>query len=61
MPQSKHLYRVNVYLGKENYNQIKALADLMGMSVAQMTRVIIDTGMQISKSLEKGVFGNGSK
>lgn len=61
MPKSKHLYRVNVYLGKENYTEIEKLANFFGISVAQMTRVILDTGIQLTKSLEKGAFGDGHK
>lgn len=54
MPQPKHRYRVSVYLGKENYEQIKQLGDMLGFSVSTMTRIILDTGLQISKVLEKG-------
>jgi len=60
MPQPKHRYRVSVYLGKENYTEIEKLANFFGISVSQMTRVILDTGLQLSKSLEKGVK-NGSE
>lgn len=55
MPQAKHRYRVSVYLGKDNYTTIKELADALGISVAQMTRVMIDTGLQIAKSVEGGL------
>lgn len=61
MPQPKHRYRVSVYLGKETYEQIEQLAQFLGLPVSTMTRVILETGLQISKTLEKGVTDNGSK
>lgn len=59
--QPKHRYRVNVYLGKEAYDQMKDLADVVGLPVATMTRVIIETGLQIARQVEKGDKDNGSK
>lgn len=59
--QPKHRYRVNVYLGKEAYDQMKDLADVVGLPVATMTRVIIETGLQIARQVEKGEKNNGSK
>ena len=59
--QPKHRYRVNVYLGKEAYDQMKDLADVVGLPVATMTRVIIETGLQIARKVEKGDKDNGSK
>lgn len=53
--QPKHRYRVNVYLGKDNYATIENLANALGISVSQMTRVMIDTGLQIAKSVEGGL------
>ena len=62
MPQKKHRYRVSVYLGKETYEQIKDLGDMLGLSVGTMARIILDTGLQISKTLEKGAAAtNGSE
>lgn len=61
MPKAKHRYRVSVYLGKETYEQIEQLAQFLGLPVSTMTRVILETGLQISKTLEKGVADNGSK
>ena len=59
--QPKHRYRVNVYLGKEAYDQMKDLADVVGLPVATMTRVIIETGLQIARQVEKGEKDDGSK
>lgn len=59
--QPKHRYRVNVYLGKEAYDQMQELANVVGLPVATMTRVIIETGLQIARQVEKGEKDNGSK
>ena len=54
MPKTKHRYRVSVYLGKENYEQLEGLAVALNIPVASMTRVLIDTGFQVAKAIEKG-------
>lgn len=54
MKQPKHRYRVSIYLGKETYEQVERLAIELGIPVATMTRIILDTGLQISKANEKG-------
>ena len=59
MKQAKHRYRVSVYLGKEAYTQIEDLAKMINLPVSTMTRVILETGLQISKQLEKGANENG--
>lgn len=59
MKQAKHRYRVSVYLGKETYTQIEDLAKMISLPVSTMTRVILETGLQISKQLEKGTNENG--
>ena len=54
MPKPKHRYRVSVYLEKGSYEQIERIAVALGLPVSTMTRVILETGLQISKNLEKG-------
>lgn len=61
MPKTKHRYRVNLYLGKETYEQVQKLAELLGLPISTMTRVILETGLQISKTLEKGTNNNGNE
>lgn len=61
MPQAKHRYRVSIYLGKETYEEIASIAEMLNIPVATMTRVILETGLQISKTLEKGANNDGSK
>lgn len=56
-----HKYRVSVYLGKDIYNELDQLANLMNVSVSTIARVLISTGYEISKSIEKGGILNGRK
>ena len=58
MPKTKHRYRVSVYLGKENYEQLEGLAVALNIPVASMTRVLIETGFQVAKAIEKGDQNN---
>lgn len=55
MPQNKHKYRVSIYLGKELYEQFKEGAMLMGISVSTFAKIILNTGFELSKTLEKKV------
>lgn len=59
--KAKHRYRVSIYLGKEAYEQVAELASMVNLPISTMTRVILETGLQISKALEKGVPINGSE
>lgn len=61
MKQAKHRYRVSVYLGKEAYTQIEDLAKMLALPVSTMTRVILETGLQIAKEIEKGEKENAIK
>lgn len=61
MAKSNHKYRVSVYLGKDMYTRFEAEAKALGVSVATMTRIILETGFQVAKNLEKGGALNGDK
>lgn len=54
MTKPNHKYRVSVYLGKEMFTELDQLAKVLNVSVATITRVLISTGYEISKSLEGG-------
>lgn len=60
MPQSKHKYRVSIYLGKENYEELEKIADKMMIPVSTLCKIIFATGFELSKQIEKGAT-NGSK
>lgn len=65
MKKAKHNYRVTVYLGKANYEKLKQCADILNVSVAAITRLMIDSGMQLADLLEseakKGGFRYGEQ
>lgn len=50
--QAKHKYRVNVYLGKEIYEELEKTAIMTGLSVASLAKVLITTGYNLAKSIE---------
>lgn len=66
MPQTKHKYRVSLYLGKDLYERFEQEAQFMGISVATFTKIILTTGYEFAKGLESemiekkgGKKGNG--
>lgn len=59
MNNNSNKYRVSIYLGKENYETLEPIAELFGMNVAQLTRVIFDTGLQLVKATEKELLTDG--
>lgn len=59
--KAKHKYRVTVYLGKDNYNKIKKMADFIQVSPSTIVKMMFDYGMTITDALEKGANANGSK
>lgn len=61
MAQDKHKYRVSIYLGKDNYNMLKEYAEVLALPLSTLCRVIFETGIEISKTIEKGDKPNGSK
>lgn len=61
MPKSKHKYRVSIYLGKDNYEKLEQIANVMMIPVSTLCKIIFATGMEVSKQIEKGGFTNGGK
>jgi len=61
MPKTKHKYRVSIYLGKENYEQLEKIANMMAIPVSTLCKIIFATGMEVSKQIEKGGYDNGNK
>lgn len=55
MTQSKHKYRVSIYLGKELYEELQKSAEIMGISVATLAKILLNTGNELSKTLERKV------
>ena len=57
--KSNHKYRVNVYLGKDLYNELEKMAKLMGISVATITKIVLNTGYEFAKNLDKKFVEKG--
>jgi hypothetical protein len=50
--KDNHKYRVSVYLGKELYSQIEQMAKALNIPVATTTKLLLNTGFELSKTLE---------
>lgn len=51
--KNNHKYRATIYLGKEIFEEVQAMAKLFGMSVSQLTGVMFRTGYDFSKTLDR--------
>lgn len=49
-----HKYRVSIYLGKELYETLGVLADEIGIPLASLCRVLLQTGKEFADTIEKG-------
>ena len=58
--KKKQTYKVNVYLGKKNYQTLKELSELLRMPIATIVRVTLDFGldMTIKSGIIKELFKN---
>nr|CDL67071.1 unnamed protein product [uncultured bacterium] len=58
--KKKQTYKVNVYLGKKNYQTLKELSDYLKMPIATIVRVTLDFGldMTIKSGITKELFKN---
>lgn len=61
MPQSKHKYRVSIYLGKEIYENLSDMANVIGISLSTMAKLILTTGYELSKKLDNDFSKKGGK
>ncbi len=59
--QNKHKYRVSIYLGKDNYEELQSIAEKMMIPIATLCKIIFATGLELSKQIEKGALSNGDK
>lgn len=50
--QDKHKYRVQIYLGKEMYEKLEGMSKFMGIPVATVAKLILNTGFELSNVLE---------
>ena len=57
--KSKHKYRVSIYLGKELYTQLEQMANIMGVSVATITKIVLNTGYEFARTMDKKLQEKG--
>lgn len=53
--KKEHKYRVSIYLGKELYEQIKLVAEFLGLPIATTTKILLQTGYQIGNAMEQKI------
>lgn len=53
MPKPNHKYRATIYLGKDIYSELDAMAEQLAMSVSQIAGIIFRTGYDLSKQLDR--------
>ena len=61
MNKTNNKYRITVYLGKENFEKLSKISEMLGIPLSTTTRILLETGMQIGEALEKGVNFNAIK
>lgn len=62
MTKANHKYRVSVYLGKEIYTRLEEQSKVFGISIATLTKLLIETGFTFADTMEKkGGLNNGIK
>ena len=61
MNKNNNKYRLTIYLGKEIYEKLSQISDMLGIPLSTTTRIILQTGLQIGEALEKGVNINEIK
>lgn len=54
-----HKYRVSVYLGKDMYNEYAKMAKLMGISISTLVKIMLNTGTEIARQIERGLENGG--
>lgn len=56
--KTNHMYRVTVYLGKDNYGRLQDLAQAIGMPIATVCRLLLSMGISMGEQMEKGDRNN---
>lgn len=55
-----HKYRVSVYLGKELFDDLNGIANFLGIPLASLCKILLQTGKEFADSMERS-FPNGGK
>lgn len=53
MAQTKHKYRVNIYLGKEIFQRLEEDAKTTGIPITTLAKIMLLTGYQFTESIEE--------
>lgn len=53
MSQTKHKYRVNLYLGKEIYQRLDEDSKITGIPIATLAKIMLLTGYQFTSTIER--------
>ena len=61
MNKYNNKYRLTIYLGKELYEKLTKLSNMIGIPLSTTTKILLQTGLQIGEALEKGVNINDIK
>lgn len=61
MNKYNNKYRLTIYLGKELYEKLTQLSNMIGIPLSTTTKILLQTGLQIGEALEKGVNINDIK
>ena len=61
MNKYNNKYRLTIYLGKETYEKLAQLSNMIGIPLSTTAKILLQTGMQIGEALEKGVDFNAIK
>lgn len=47
-----HKYRVSVYLGKDLFNKMNDMARFINLPISTLTRILLETGVNIGVALD---------
>lgn len=61
MNKNNNKYRLTLYLGKENYEKLSQISEMLSIPLSTTARILLETGLQIGEALEKGVNIYGIK
>ena len=61
MNKNNNKYRITIYLGKENFEKLSQISEMLGIPLSTTNRILLETCIQIGEALEKGVNLNGIK
>lgn len=61
MAQTKHKYRISLYLGKELFERLEEDSKITGIPIATLAKIMLLTGYQFTETIERkkgGEYGD---